>query len=82
MTTHACPCCGKQTEGATDSAGWRYATCQECHDGDRMQIGPDALGRRVTPEHVTDGSPCWCVPVVERYEYGDVIIHREPEEMD
>jgi len=39
-------------------------------------------GSAGVPEHVTDGGPCWCVPDVEHYKYGDVIIHREPKEMD
>ena len=32
------------------------------------------------PEHVTDGRPCWCDPVIKRHDGGDVIIHRYGEE--
>lgn len=27
------------------------------------------------PEHITDGSPCWCSPRVEHYDGGEVVIH-------
>ena len=30
------------------------------------------------PEHVTDGTPCWCQPVERRVEGGVLVMHREP----
>jgi len=46
---HDCPCCGSPTEGGRREDS-QYAMCQRCLDGDRMKLGPDALGRRIAPD--------------------------------
>ena len=33
------------------------------------------------PEHITDGTPCWCNPRIEHYPGGDVIIHHSAAEI-
>jgi len=39
-------------------------------DPDNIQVVPVADLRR----HMTDGGPCWCNPVFERYTSGAVIV--------
>ena len=79
-----CPICQHDLNGdgkslvGDDERGVRYC-CAGCGDESLWDFDaptPILLGGG----HITDGRPCWCVPVVEHYDGGDVEIHRDRSE--
>lgn len=76
-----CEACGEPSlnedliDGLCPTCDGGLARCEVC--GEREDRGCSAACTGAEEVHVTDGRPCWCEPVVEEYEEGAVVIHRD-----